>query len=162
MLSPYGCSSREIEDNYSSLHISWIVLDLQIFSHSKKPSFSFLTILYLPIEGRQPCILKFITWMVLVASIFLILVRRRTWTTSGSFRFRWPTRRSLSSFSIALTSFWSYCLVPRVHLPMNVCQNLQHGFQLILLLQSLNQSFIIFHVALHVHSEASCGGCKFC
>ena len=54
VLLPYGCSSSKIEYGYPSLHISLIALDLEIFSHPKKPSFSFLTILYLTIEGRQP------------------------------------------------------------------------------------------------------------
>ena len=151
VLPPYGCSSSQIEDGYSSLHISWIVLDLEIFPHPKNPSFNFLTIIYLSIEGRRSCLLKLITRMVLVTPLPLILVRRRNWTTSGSFGVRWPTRRSLSSCSSALTSFGPYYPVPRVHTPLNVCQNWQHGcIHLILLLPSLDQSFIIFPITLHL------------
>ena len=61
VLPPYGFSSSQIEYGYLSLHISRVVLDLEIFSHPKKPSFSFLTIIYLTIEGRRPCLIKFIT-----------------------------------------------------------------------------------------------------
>ena len=42
VLPPYGCSSSQIEDGYSSLHISRVVLDLEILSHPKNPRFSFL------------------------------------------------------------------------------------------------------------------------
>ena len=58
VLPPYGCSSCQIEDGYPSLHISRLVLDLEIFSHPKNPSFSFLTILYLIVEGRRPSFLN--------------------------------------------------------------------------------------------------------
>ena len=61
VLPPHGFSSSQIEDDYHSLHISRVVLDLEIFSHPKKPRFSFLTILYLTIEVQRPCLLKFIT-----------------------------------------------------------------------------------------------------
>ena len=61
VLPPNGRSSSQIEYGYPSLHISRVVLDLEIFSHAKKPSFSFLTVLYLTIEGRWPCLLKLIT-----------------------------------------------------------------------------------------------------
>ena len=71
--TPYGFPSSQIQYGYPSLHISRVVLDLEIFSHPKKPSFSLLTILYLTIEGRWPCLLKFITWVVLVVTLFLFL-----------------------------------------------------------------------------------------
>ena len=61
VLPPYGCSSSRIGDGYSSLHIFGIVLDLEIFPHPKKPSFSFLSSLYLTIKSRMSCFLKFIT-----------------------------------------------------------------------------------------------------
>ena len=152
VLSPYGCPSNQIEGGYSSLHISWIVLHLEICSHPKKPSLSFLSILYLTIKGRRPFLLKFITWMVPVIPLPLIPMGWRAWIHSGSFRFRCLTRRSLSSSGTALTTFWSYGPVPRFHLPLDVSQNLQHGcIQPILVLLILNQSFIIFLVTLHLH-----------
>ena len=61
VLPPYGCSSIQIEGGYSSLHISRIVLDLEIFPHPQKPSFSFLTSIYLTIEGRRPFLPEFIS-----------------------------------------------------------------------------------------------------
>ena len=60
VLPPYGCSSSQIEYGYPSLHISRIVLDLEIFSHPKKPSFSFLIVLYLAIKRRMLSLLGFI------------------------------------------------------------------------------------------------------
>ena len=105
VLPPYGCSSNQIENGYSSLHISWIILNLEIFPHPKKPSFNFLTILYLSIEDRRPHLLKIITWMVPITPLPLIPMRRGTWIASGSFRVRWITRRSFSPSTSALTSF---------------------------------------------------------
>ena len=61
VLPPYGCSSRQIQDGYPILHISKVVLDLEIFYHPKKPSFNFLTILYLTIKGSRLSLLEFIT-----------------------------------------------------------------------------------------------------
>ena len=74
VLPPYGCYSNQIEDGYSSLHIYRVVLYLEILSHPKNPSFSFLTIIYLTIEGRRPCLLKFIMWTILVVPLSLILL----------------------------------------------------------------------------------------
>ena len=56
VLPPNGCSSIQIEDGYTCLHISWIVLDFEIFLHPKKTSFSFLTGLYLTVKGSRPCL----------------------------------------------------------------------------------------------------------
>ena len=61
IIPPYGCSFGQIENGYSSFHIPRIVLDLEIFPHPQKPSSSFLTSLYLTVEGRLPCLLKFIS-----------------------------------------------------------------------------------------------------
>ena len=112
---PYGWTSSQIEDGYSSLHISWIVLGLEFFSHPKKSSFSFLSILYLTIKCRRHCILKFIMWTVPLMHIPLIPVRWRAWTPSGSFRVRWSTGRPFSSFATTL------------YLPLDVFQTLQQG-----------------------------------
>ena len=127
MLPPYGCSYGQIENGYSSFHIPRIVLDLEFFSHPKKPSFSFLTSLYLTIKGRRPFLLKFISWVVPVAPPSLILVRRRTWISNGPFRVRRLTRWYISSSSSVLTPFWIFCLVLGVHISLNICQTLQHG-----------------------------------
>ena len=61
VLPPYRCSSIQSEYGYHCLHISRVVLDLEILFHPKKPSFSFLTIFYVTIKGRRPFLLKFIT-----------------------------------------------------------------------------------------------------
>ena len=61
VLPPYRCSSIQIEDGYPCLHISRIVLDLEIFLHPKNLSFIFLTSLYLTIKCRRLCLLEFIT-----------------------------------------------------------------------------------------------------
>ena len=53
VLPPYRCSSIQIEGGYTFLHISRVVLDLEILSHPKKPSFSFLTRFYLTIKCRR-------------------------------------------------------------------------------------------------------------
>ena len=124
VLPPYGCSSSQIENGYSSLHIFKIVLDLEIILDPEKPSLCFLTVLCLTIEGRRPFLLKLILWDVPIMPLALFPMRRRDRILSGSFRIRWSTRNSFSSSSTAPTSFWSYCLVPAVHLPLDVCQNL--------------------------------------
>ena len=60
VIPPYGCSSSQIEDGYPSLHISRVVLDLEIFPHPKELSFSFLTNLYITIKGKRYCLFKLI------------------------------------------------------------------------------------------------------
>ena len=58
---PNRRSSCQTENGYSSFHISRIILDLEIFSYSQKPSFILLTSLYLTIEGRRLCLPEFIS-----------------------------------------------------------------------------------------------------
>ena len=58
VLPLYGCSSSQIEYGYPSLHISRVVLE--IFSHPKKPSVNFLSIIYLTIKSRRPFLFEFI------------------------------------------------------------------------------------------------------
>ena len=58
VLPPYRCSFIQIEYGYPCLHISILVLDLEILSHPKKPRFSFLTRFYLTIKCREPCLLN--------------------------------------------------------------------------------------------------------
>ena len=60
LFPPNRHHSSQVKDGYPILHISIIVLDLEIFSHTKNPSVSFLPSIYLTIEGRQLCLLEFI------------------------------------------------------------------------------------------------------
>ena len=121
VLPRYWCCSIQIEDGYSCLHISRVVLDLEIFLHPKKPSFSFLTSLYLTIKSRRPFLFNFIMWIFPVAPLPLIPMRWRAWTPSGSFRVKWSTRRPFSSSGTAPTSFQICCPMPRIYLPLDVC-----------------------------------------
>ena len=72
---PYRCSSIQIEYGYPCLHISIVILDLEIFIHPKNPSFSFFTSLYLTIKGRRSFLLKFILWTIYVMYFLLSSVR---------------------------------------------------------------------------------------
>ena len=146
--SSFGCMSNStawiyIEDGFPSLHISWVVLDLEILPHPKKPSFSFLTRFYLTIKCRRLCLLKFPIWIVLAMPLPLSPMRWRAWTPNGFFRVIGPTRRyfwSMGSISrkpswaigplagispwTIPTPFWICCLMPKFYLPLDVYQTL--------------------------------------
>ena len=124
VLLPNGCSSIQVKDGNPCLHVSWIVLYLEILLDPKKPSFIFLTSLYLTIKGRRYFLFKFIPWTISIAPPPLISMRWRAWIPSGSFRVRRSTTRPSFSSGTALATFWFFCLMLKVHLLSNVCQAL--------------------------------------
>ena len=140
VLPPYGCPTSQIEDGYSSLHISWIVLDLEILPHPKKPSFNFLSSIYLAIKRRRFSLLKFIPRAIPMVPLSLSLVRRKAWIPTKFFWVRWSTRSpSSSSFVTTLTTLWFYYTWSKDYLSLQVCQTLQHSsIQLMLLFLGFN------------------------
>ena len=128
VLPPNGCYSIQVEDCHPSLHISWIVLDLEIFIHPKNPIFNCLSILYLTVKGRRPFLFELVQWIVSITPPSLFSMRWRARTPSGSLRVRWPTRIYSSPSGSALTTLWFFSTIPRAHLTLDFYQTLQHGF----------------------------------
>ena len=92
--------------------------------------------LYLTIKCRRFSFLKFIPRAIPMVSYSSLFMRRWTCISTGFFGVRRSTGSPSPSPSAALTSF-----SPRVYLPLQICQTLQHGsIQLNLLFLGFNQA----------------------
>ena len=132
---PNGCSSILIKYGKSCLHVSWIILYLIVLLYPKNPSFSFLSRLYLTIICKRFSFPKFILRAIPMVFSSSPFMRRWTCISTGFFIIRWSTRSPSSSHSAALTAF-----SPRVYMPLQICQTLQHGrIQMMLLFLGFNQ-----------------------
>ena len=116
-------------------------MHLKVLLYPKKPSFSFLSRLYLTIKCRRFSFPKFISRAIPMMSSSFPLMRRWTCISTGFFRIRWSTRIPSPSPSAALTAFWPWCTPSRIYLFLQVCQTLQYGsIQLMLLFLGFNQA----------------------
>ena len=118
---PNGCSSIHIEYGNSYLHVSWIILYLEVLLYPKEPSFSFLSHLYITIKCRRFSFPKFISRAIPMVPSSFSFMRRWTCISIGFFRVRWSTGNPSPFPSAALTAFQSWCTLSRIYLSLQVC-----------------------------------------
>ena len=74
---PNGCPSIQIEYGNPCLHVSRLFLNLEVLLYPKKPSFSFLSNIYLTIKCRRFILLKFIPRVIPMVPPSFSFMRRR-------------------------------------------------------------------------------------
>ena len=97
-------------------HVSWIIMNLKVLLYPKKPSFSFLSSLYLTIKRRRFILIKFIPRAIPMVPLSLFLARRRAWIPTCFFEVRLSTSSPYSSSGTTLTAFEFDCTLPKVYL----------------------------------------------